>query len=98
MADIHKRFFGLVTTLSQLRLTALIYLFYSVNETFVLAMVDPDAPTPGNTSLAEIRHLILGDLHLNGSASSGTALLVNSTPALSDYISPGPPNGSDPHR
>ncbi|KAE9407022.1 PEBP-like protein [Gymnopus androsaceus JB14] len=69
-----------------------------VNETFVLAMVDPDAPTPQNKSLAQIRHLILGDLHLEGSASSGTALLVNSTPALSDYISPGPPNGSDPHR
>jgi phosphatidylethanolamine-binding protein (PEBP) family uncharacterized protein len=71
-----------------------------VNETFTLIMVDPDAPTPQNQSLAQIRHLILGDLQLDvsGSASAGTALLRNSTPALSDYFSPGPPAGSDPHR
>ncbi|KIK63784.1 hypothetical protein GYMLUDRAFT_222130 [Collybiopsis luxurians FD-317 M1] len=69
-----------------------------VNETFVIAIVDDDAPTPQNRSLSEFRHLILGDLSINGSSSAGTSLLVNSTPALSDYISPGPPNGSDPHR
>ena len=67
------------------------------NETFVLIMVDPDAPTPQNTSLSQIRHLLAGSLRPNGSLAQG-AVLVNSTPAVSDYIQPSPPPGSDPHR
>jgi len=62
--------------------------------TYVLAMVDPDAPTPQNTSLAEVRHLIAGDLKVDTS----TGRLVNSSVPISSYISPGPPPGSRPHR
>ena len=61
-------------------------------------MVDPDSPTPQNTSLAQIRHLILSvDVPKCANIATG-ASLTNSTPALSDYISPGPPAGSPPHR
>ncbi|KAI0719403.1 phosphatidylethanolamine-binding protein [Cerioporus squamosus] len=67
------------------------------NETFVLVLVDPDAPTPQNTTFAQIRHLLAGGLRPNGSLADG-ALLVNSTPAVSDYLKPNPSAGSDPHR
>ncbi|KAI0272567.1 phosphatidylethanolamine-binding protein [Gloeopeniophorella convolvens] len=66
-------------------------------KTFVLAMVDPDAPTPQNRSLAEIRHVLVPSLRISGN-SANKAQLVNSTPAISEYLSPGPPPGSGPHR
>ncbi|PIL37295.1 hypothetical protein GSI_00988 [Ganoderma sinense ZZ0214-1] len=66
-------------------------------QTFVLAMVDPDAPTPQSPTLAEIRHLLAPDITLSGSLANG-ALLVNNTPAISDFQRPSPPAGSDPHR
>ncbi|KAI0720274.1 phosphatidylethanolamine-binding protein [Cerioporus squamosus] len=66
-------------------------------QTFVLAMVDPDAPTPQNPTVAQIRHLLAPNITLNGSLASG-ALLVNNSPAISDFQRPTPPAGSDPHR
>ncbi|KAI1796232.1 PEBP-like protein [Ganoderma leucocontextum] len=66
-------------------------------QTFVLAMVDPDAPTPQNPTEAEIRHLLAPNITLSGSLTNG-ALLVNNTPAISDFLRPSPPAGSDPHR
>ncbi|KAI0750957.1 phosphatidylethanolamine-binding protein [Daedaleopsis nitida] len=66
-------------------------------QTFVLAMVDPDAPTPQAPTSAQIRHLLAPNISLNGSAAEG-ALLVNNTPAISDFLRPTPPAGSDPHR
>ncbi|KAI0335621.1 PEBP-like protein [Cubamyces sp. BRFM 1775] len=60
-------------------------------QTFVLVMVDPDAPTP------QIRHLLAPGLMANGSLATG-ATLVNNTPAISEYISPAPLAGSGPHR
>ncbi|TBU58402.1 phosphatidylethanolamine-binding protein [Dichomitus squalens] len=67
------------------------------SQTFVLAMVDPDAPTPQNPTEAEIRHLLAPNITLSGSLADG-ALLVNNTPAISDFLRPTPPAGSDPHR
>ena len=67
------------------------------NETFVLLMVDPDAPTPQDPTLSPIRHLLAGGLTVNGSLTEG-AMLINSTATLSDYIPPTPPPDSDPHR
>ena len=62
--------------------------------------VDPDAPTPQNPTVAEVRHFLGGNFRLDRSPSAigaGTPL-VNNTPALSDYLQPSPPNTSDPHR
>ena len=67
------------------------------SQTFVLAMVDPDAPTPQSPTEAEIRHLLAPNITLSGSLADG-ALLVNNTPAISDFLRPTPPAGSDPHR
>nr|VWO99280.1 N/A [Ganoderma boninense] len=66
-------------------------------QTFVLAMVDPDAPTPQAPTVAEIRHLLAPNITVSGTLASG-ALLVNNTPAISDFLRPSPPAGSDPHR
>ncbi|KAH9850737.1 phosphatidylethanolamine-binding protein [Lenzites betulinus] len=66
-------------------------------QTFVLAMVDPDAPTPQNPTASQIRHLLAPGIQANGSLATG-ALLVNNTPAISDFLRPTPPAGSDPHR
>ncbi|CDO76552.1 hypothetical protein BN946_scf184982.g11 [Trametes cinnabarina] len=68
-----------------------------LQQTFVLAMVDPDAPTPQNPTAAQIRHLLAPGIQANGSVASGAAL-VNNTPAISDFLRPTPPAGSDPHR
>jgi len=62
------------------------------DDTFVVAMVDPDAPTPQDPTEAQIRHFLGGGFTLQGNE------LVNNTPALSDYRQPTPPNTSDPHR
>ena len=62
--------------------------------TFVVIMVDPDAPTPQMPNVSEFLHFLGGDF----TADSTTGLLSNSSPALMEFFSPGPPAGSDPHR
>jgi hypothetical protein len=57
-------------------------------------MVDPDALTPQMPTIAQIRHFLGGDFHLD----EQTGKLTNSTPAISEYLQPTPPAGSDPHR
>ncbi|KAK7061879.1 PEBP-like protein [Favolaschia claudopus] len=64
------------------------------NAQFVIALVDPDAPTPQNRTFAQVRHLLGGGYHWDAS----TGALTNTTAALSDFLPPGPPPGSDPHR
>jgi len=60
---------------------------------FVVATVDPDAPTPQNPTSAQIRHFLGG----NFTPGEG-GLLTNSTPAISEFRQPTPPAGSDAHR
>ncbi|KAJ7202158.1 PEBP-like protein [Mycena pura] len=59
---------------------------------FVVSTVDPDAPTPQDPTMAQFRHFLGGDFF------SRDGLLVNNTPAISDFLQPGPPAGSDAHR
>ncbi|KAJ7464975.1 PEBP-like protein, partial [Mycena galericulata] len=63
---------------------------------FVVAMVDPDAPTPQAPIYAQLRHFLggSGDFYLGGDGCQ----LVNSTPAISEFVQPAPPTGSDAHR
>jgi hypothetical protein len=60
---------------------------------FVIAMVDPDAPTPQDRSTAQVRHFLGGDFNVNEGGR-----LVSSTPAISQYIQPTPEAESDAHR
>ncbi|KAF7346567.1 hypothetical protein MSAN_01884800 [Mycena sanguinolenta] len=57
-----------------------------------VATVDPDAPTPQAPTSAQIRHF------LGGNFFNHNGLLVNTTPAISEFRQPAPPAGSDPHR
>lgn len=71
-------------------------------ERFVVATIDPDAPTPQSPTLAQIRHLVAGDLvpkRLYGlEYIFEKKLLINLTAPLSDWVQPGPPPGLAPHR
>ncbi|KAF8199074.1 PEBP-like protein [Pholiota molesta] len=63
---------------------------------FVVAAVDPDAPTPQAPTVAQIRHFLGGNFFLESPRSP--TLLSNHTPAISKFQQPTPPAGSDPHR
>ncbi|KAF7378126.1 hypothetical protein MSAN_00236900 [Mycena sanguinolenta] len=59
---------------------------------FVVATVDPDAPTPADPTEAQVRHF------LGGNFFNENGLLVNVTPAVSEFRQPTPPAGSPAHR
>ncbi|KAJ7055970.1 PEBP-like protein [Mycena amicta] len=61
---------------------------------FVVATVDPDAPTPQDPTEAQVRHFLAGNFFLH----EGLGLLKNNTPAVSNWRQPTPPAGSDAHR
>lgn len=64
------------------------------NASFVVTIVDPDAPTPQNRSISQFLHFLGGDFI----ADPTTGLLANSSPNLMEFMGPAPPAGSDPHR
>ncbi|KAF9014360.1 PEBP-like protein [Hymenopellis radicata] len=64
---------------------------------FVVATVDPDAPTPQAPNIAQVRHFLGGNF-ITGSPACEAELLVNTTPAISEWQQPTPPAGSDAHR
>lgn len=72
--------------------------FLTPSQSFVVAAVDPDAPTPQTPTEAQIRHFLGGDFHVQVAPTSRTERLVNTTAAISNFLQPTPPAGSDPHR
>ncbi|EIN14351.1 PEBP-like protein, partial [Punctularia strigosozonata HHB-11173 SS5] len=54
--------------------------------------VDPDAPTPQQPNISQIRHFVGGGFRLAGVPT------FNTTPAISDFVQPSPPTNSDSHR
>ncbi|KAI0089946.1 PEBP-like protein [Irpex rosettiformis] len=69
-----------------------------IGQRFVIAAVDPDAPTPQNTSLAQIRHFVGSDFVFKSGKISVERPLKNLTVPVSPWLQPSPPAGSDPHR
>ncbi|TFK38968.1 PEBP-like protein [Crucibulum laeve] len=65
---------------------------------FVVAAVDPDAPTPQTPTSAQIRHFLGGNFSARQIWRASTPLLTNSTPAVTEFHQPTPPAGSDAHR
>lgn len=67
---------------------------------FLFSKFDPDAPYPEEPTLAQIRHFVGGGFVLGRSRymPGGGHVLFNMTPALSEYVSPGPPTNSSAHR
>jgi phosphatidylethanolamine-binding protein len=66
-------------------------------ETFVITIVDPDAPTPQDPSASQYLHYI-GSGFTVASKSTTSPQLVSSKDALVEFAPPSPPSGSDPHR
>ncbi|PFH53306.1 hypothetical protein AMATHDRAFT_55142 [Amanita thiersii Skay4041] len=64
---------------------------------FVIAAIDPDAPTPQEPTNAQIRHFLGGNF-FGRSTRIEAEFLRNSTPAISEFRQPTPPAGSDAHR
>ncbi|KAK0503608.1 PEBP-like protein [Armillaria luteobubalina] len=66
---------------------------------FVVAAVDPDAPTPQDPTNAQVRHFLGGNFEPSRlSRGRATSILTNTTAAVSDWRQPTPPAGSDAHR
>jgi hypothetical protein len=70
----------------------------NLNSTFVLVVVDPDAPTPQNRSLADVLHYMGGGYKVSGNISDHGFMLASNVTAVMPYFPPSPPNTSDPHR
>ncbi|KAG5728062.1 OV-16 antigen [Termitomyces sp. T112] len=69
------------------------------NGPFVIATVDPDALTPQDPNEAQIRHFLGPNFFIDPSSDHDNVQhLVNNTPAISQFLQPSPPAGSDPHR
>ena len=66
----------------------------SSSEKYLAICVDPDGPYPSFTVLSPILHWIQSGLEV----SSSTGLLATNDPPVANYVGPGPPPGSSPHR
>ncbi|KAG6833951.1 hypothetical protein H0H87_007962 [Tephrocybe sp. NHM501043] len=67
------------------------------NRTLLLALVDPDVPTPQDANRTEFLHFLGGNFSVDASSPNSTRL-VNQSAALLEYMAPSPPAGSPPHR
>ncbi|KAI0927417.1 hypothetical protein AcV5_007960 [Taiwanofungus camphoratus] len=67
------------------------------HDRLVVIAIDLDAPSPHSPSASPVRHFLGGAFEPVILPIPGAALLVNSTPAVSDWLSPAPAS-VDPHR
>ncbi|CAE6535900.1 unnamed protein product [Rhizoctonia solani] len=67
---------------------------------YVVAIVDPDAPSRTNTTLAQVRHFLGANFAVSGPSKyvQKSYVLKNSTASIGGYEPPTPPPGSGPHR
>ncbi|KAJ3543167.1 hypothetical protein NM208_g3721 [Fusarium decemcellulare] len=63
--------------------------------TYMLLLVDPDAPTPDDPKFAFWRHWVLPGL---SPLSGDGGLVAQIQPTLTEYLGPGPKDDSKPHR
>jgi phosphatidylethanolamine-binding protein len=63
------------------------------NETFVIALLDPDGITPQNPNVSDVRQFLGANFQIDESGK-----LTNSTPAITEYFPPSPPATSPAHR
>ncbi|CEL60409.1 OV-16 antigen OS=Onchocerca volvulus GN=OV16 PE=2 SV=2 [Rhizoctonia solani AG-1 IB] len=71
------------------------------NGTYIIAIVDPDAPSRANPTVSQIRHMFATNFVVSDTRSTSAArsmVLQNTTSAISPYFSPNPPVGSGAHR
>jgi phosphatidylethanolamine-binding protein (PEBP) family uncharacterized protein len=70
-----------------------------IGKPYLMAIVDPDAPTPQSPNVSQFRHFLGADYISNGSTNGEFVLMNKSkTATLTDYVGPTPPKDSDAHR
>ncbi|RFU76617.1 phosphatidylethanolamine-binding [Trichoderma arundinaceum] len=62
---------------------------------YMLLLVDPDAPTPDDPKFAFWRHWVLPGLKPLAAADG---VVAQTKPVLTEYLAPGPKDDSQPHR
>ncbi|UKZ66419.1 uncharacterized protein TrAtP1_007593 [Trichoderma atroviride] len=62
---------------------------------YMLLLIDPDAPTPDDPKFAYWRHWVLPGLKPLASAEG---IVAQTKPVLTEYLAPGPKDDSKPHR
>ncbi|KIM44805.1 hypothetical protein M413DRAFT_363235 [Hebeloma cylindrosporum] len=66
---------------------------------FVVILVDPDALTPQNPAISQIRHFLAGNFVYDASPTAKYRIpLTNTTPAVTEFVRPRPFVGLDAHR
>jgi len=63
---------------------------------YVMAMVDPDAPSADDPSMAEVRHYLVGNI--NSTIMASGRFDANLVDELTPFKNPSPPEGSGYHR
>ncbi|KAL6904224.1 phosphatidylethanolamine-binding protein [Trichoderma evansii] len=62
---------------------------------YMLLLLDPDAPTPDDPKFAFWRHWVLPGLK---PLTSADGIVAQTKPVLTEYLAPGPKDDSKPHR
>ncbi|PNP46809.1 phosphatidylethanolamine-binding protein [Trichoderma gamsii] len=62
---------------------------------YMLLLIDPDAPTPDDPKFAYWRHWVLPGLK---PLTSADGIVAQTKPVLTEYLAPGPKDDSKPHR
>ena len=70
----------------------------ALNGTYLLIMVDIDAPSRTNTSLAQVIHWTQPGYKSASSKNGSYFPLVSTSPVVVPYVGPAPSPGSGPHR
>ncbi|KAJ6445141.1 phosphatidylethanolamine-binding protein [Purpureocillium lavendulum] len=65
------------------------------NTSYMLMLLDPDAPTPEDPKFAFWRHWVLPGLQ---PLAGVDGVVAQTKPAVTDYLGPGPKDSSNPHR
>ena len=65
---------------------------------FVIAAVDPDAPTPQHPTDAQMRDFLGANFVRGADLGNGFMALMNRVAPITGWQQPNPPRGSDLHR
>jgi len=65
---------------------------------FVIVLVDPDALTPQDPAISQIRHFMGGNFIFANPKAKHWEPLTNTTPAVTEFVRPRPFVGLDAHR
>jgi len=69
-----------------------------IGKPYLMAIVDPDAPSPPNRTRAQFLHFLGANYVSNNLTDNEVFILSNTSEPIMPFVMPTPPNGSVPHR